>query len=113
MGDLGQFILFCSVVFVVAVFSQWTFIFEITKQLKDKRAFLETAHVLLTVVACILIFSFSDKPSSDETIRNVILTLGGVGGFYALIISKKRQERFEEQVQMQQASGFQINYRIA
>ena len=98
MGELGPFILFCSVVFVIAVFSQWAFICEIAKQLKDQKGFLEINLILLAVIACILIFSFSDKPPSDETIRNIILALGGIGGFYALIIAKKRQDRFEEQV---------------
>lgn len=58
MGELGQFILFGSVIFMIAVFSQWAFIFEIAKQLNNKKGFLETAHVLLAVIASILIFLF-------------------------------------------------------
>lgn len=107
MGDLGQFILFCSVVFVIAVFYQWAFICEIAKQMKDQKGFLEITVVLLAVIASVLIFSFSEKLLSNETIRNVILTLGGVGGFYALIISKRRQDRFEEQIKLTQK---QTNY---
>ena len=48
------------------------------------------------MIASILIFFFSDKPSSDETIRNVT-NIRWSRWFLCLIIAKRRQDRFEEQ----------------
>ena len=60
------------------------------------------AHFIAAIVASYFIYLFTCGEPASDVIRNMILATGGIGGFYALIIAKKRQDRFEGQVTLGQ-----------
>ena len=96
----------------------WSFICETSMKIKNAKWFLEICLLFLagTVTCLILYFSreiITDETSENfraseihETIRNIILALGGVGGLYGLIIARKRQDRFEKQTNDNQKQVF-------
>ena len=67
-----------------------------------KKELLLIAHFFAAIVASYFIYLFTCGEPASDVVRNMILATGGIGGFYALIIAKKRQDRFEEQVTLGQ-----------
>ena len=50
-------------------------------------------------IYCPPVWLWQNDPDNIELIRNLVFTLGALGGLYGLIIANKRQKKFEEQVE--------------
>ena len=115
MGDLGIIIIICLALSVlIVIFLTWSLLSDAVKKITKRKGFLEVCLLFFAGAVTYLILCSSgaintDKninitrtPETHEIIRNIILALGGIGGLYGLIIARKRLDRFEDQVQMQQ-----------
>ena len=71
-----------------------------------KKEWLAIGHFLVAILVSYFIYLLACWEPISDIIRNMILAKGGIGGFYALIIAKRRQDRFEDQVQLQQDQRF-------